>query len=399
MDFDVVRLCGDFNHTGHNWLYRRLKGFALAPRGAGWHVKYLMESSRHRGRACFLLAAALTVLTHSHAARAQFGLLSNGPVSFAPLVRLVAPQVVGIAVTEASGDQESTPMVRLKDAGRLIKPVAPVAQAAGSGFIVSPDGLIVTNDHVIEGATNITVTLDDGEKYPAKMVGADDLTDLAVIKIKLSRPLQPAHWGDSSHVQVGDWVLAAGNPFALGNSFTAGIISAEGRDIGDGPFDHFLQLDAPINPGNSGGPAYDMDGNVVGINTAIVSPSGGSVGIGFAIPSNTARVIVAQLIASGTIARGWLGVSVADLPAGVNGPETGAEITGVESDGPAWAAGLTPSDIVLTVNGRTIDGSADLTRAIASMPPGTKVRLGIDRNGHIFTLPVVVDRRPAQLGE
>jgi serine protease Do len=358
-----------------------------------------MGSLRLRGHPWFLIAVVMAGLTFTHAARAQFGLLSNGPVSFAPLVRLVAPQVVGIAVTEASNDHDSTPVVPHKDGGRLIKPVVPVAHAAGSGFIVSADGMIVTNDHVVEGATNITVTLNDGEKYQAKMVGADDLTDLAVIKIKSSRPLQPAHWGDSSDVQVGDWVLAAGNPFALGNSFTAGIISAEGRDIGDGPFDHFLQLDAPINPGNSGGPAYDMDGDVVGINTAIVSPSGGSVGIGFAIPSDTARGIIAQLIAHGTIARGWLGVSVTDLPVGADGSETGAEITGVETDGPAWAAGLTPSDIVLTVDGRAIDGSADLTRAIASMPPGTKVRLGIDRNGHIFTLPVVVDRRPAQLGE
>jgi serine protease Do len=334
-------------------------------------------------------------------ALAQFGLLSNGPVSFAPLVREVAPQVVGIAVTEAAGANPMavTPQLQRRDRDRTVRPVAPVAQAAGSGFIVTPDGMIVTNDHVVAGAASIIVTLDDGKKFPARMVGTDDLTDLAIIKIKSPEPLQPARWGDSSAVQVGDWVLAAGNPFALGNSFTAGIISAEGRDIGDGPFDHFLQLDAPINPGNSGGPAFDMEGEVVGVNTAIVSPSGGSVGIGFAIPSNTAKPIVAALIAHGTVARGWLGVTVADPRPGPNGAETGAEITGVEAGGPAGQAGLGAADIVLTVDGKAISGSQDLIGAIASMPPGTKVRLGVDRNGHIFTLPVIIDRRPAQLGE
>ncbi|WBO58228.1 PDZ domain-containing protein [Acidocella sp. MX-AZ03] len=201
--------------------------------------------------------------------------------------------------------------------------------------------------------------------------------------------------GDSSKVQVGDWVLAAGNPFALGNSFTLGIVSAEGRDIGEGPFNHFLQLDAPINPGNSGGPAFNMQGAVIGINSAIVSPSGGSVGIGFAIPSNSAAPIVAQLIAHGAVARGWLGVSVADLSDG--GP--GAVITGLEAGGPADKAGLNQSDLVVSVNGEAISGADGLTRIIASMPPGRKVVLGVRKNGHIFHLPVTVGRRPAQIGE
>jgi serine protease Do len=199
-------------------------------------------------------------------------------------------------------------------------------------------------------------------------------------------------------MQVGDWILAAGNPFALGNSFTAGIISAEGRDIGDGPFDHFLQLDAPINPGNSGGPAFDLDGEVIGINTAIVSPSGGSVGIGFAIPSNYARKIVSALIAHGSIPRGWLGVSVEDVADSSATPMGGAAITGVEPGGPADNAGLTDSDIVLSVNGTPISGSADLIRAIASVTPGVKVVLTVSRNGHMRDVPVVVDQRPAQLG-
>jgi serine protease Do len=372
----------------------------LASARRQWHVRSFMTA---RIPVILLtLAAAAGLPAGARVARAQFGgPWANGPISFAPLVAQVAPQVVGIAVTEAAGAQglNPTPELPRHDDGKTIRPVVPTAQAAGSGFIVSPDGMIVTNDHVIAGAARITVTLNDGEKFAAQTVGTDDLTDLAIIKIKSPKPLQAAHWADSAGVQVGDWVLAAGNPFALGNSFTAGIISAEGRNIGDGPFDHFLQLDAPINPGNSGGPAYDMNGAVIGINTAIVSPSGGSVGIGFAIPSNTARPIVAALIAHGMVARGWLGVSVADLPAGANNGVAGAQITAVEADGPAWAAGLTADEIVLKVNGRPVSGAADLIRAIASMPPGTKVSLGISNNGHIFTVGVVVDRRPAQLGE
>jgi len=302
--------------------------------------------------------------------------------SLAPLVRAVAPSVVGIAVTETSNPAH----------GRS-------ALAAGSGFIIRADGMIVTNDHVIAGARQIIVTLDDGERFPAQRIAADDLTDIAIIKITSPHPLAPARWGDSTTAQVGDWVLAAGNPFALGNSFTLGIISAEGRDIGQGPFDHFLQLDAPINPGNSGGPAFDMQGDVIGINSAIVSPSGGSVGIGFAIPSNEARPIVAALIAHGEIARGWLGLSVADAQTGADGAPNGARITAVEAGGPADKAGLTGGEVVLSVDNRPIFDASGLIRVIASMAPGTKVVLGVRKNAHILHEPVIVDRRPAQLGE
>jgi serine protease Do len=328
---------------------------------------------------CFFLAA----LCGGGQAVAQ---MTSAPVSLAPLVRAVAPVVVGIAVTQAPGAPA--------------KPgPAGVALAAGSGFIISRDGMIVTNDHVIAGAARIMVTLNDGEQFAAKLAGADDLTDIAVIKITSPHPLPTAAWGNSANAQVGDWVLAAGNPFALGNSFTLGIISAQGRDIGEGPFDHFLQLDAPINPGNSGGPAFNMAGAVIGINSAIVSPSGGSVGIGFAIPSNSARGIVAALIAHGEIARGWLGISVADPPDGTGAPDEGAQITGVEPGGPAAKAGLSASEMVLSVDGRPVSGASGLTRAIASMAPGTKVVLGISENQHIFDLPVIIDRRPEQLGE
>jgi serine protease Do len=339
-----------------------------------------------------------TVFLGMEGAHAQSLAPSFGPQSLAPLVRMVAPQVVGIAVTEQDGTDRSS-QAGAAGNGRLAPDVAPHRSiAAGSGFIVTPDGMIATNNHVIEGAASILVTLNDNERYPAKLIGSDPLTDVAVIKITSPHRLPVIHWGNSNLVQVGDWVLAAGNPFALGNSFTLGIISAEGRDIGEGPFDHFLQLDAPINPGNSGGPAFDMSGAVVGINSAIVSPSGGSVGIGFAIPSNAARRIVAAIIAHGSVMRGWLGISVADAASGPGSSRRGAEITEVEPDGPARRAGLRVTDVVVRVNGSPILGASDLIRAIASVSPGVKVTLQIERNGHIYLLPVAVARRPVQLG-
>lgn len=321
---------------------------------------------------------------------AQLSAFYGAPRSLAPLVKMVAPSVVGITVTEISGANGATPAPL--HAG---KSALPLTEAAGSGFIIAPDGLIVTNDHVISGASQILVTLNDGKKFPASLVGADDLTDIAVIKINAPYPLQPAHWADSAKVQIGDWVLAAGNPFALGNSFTLGIISAEGRDIGEGPFNHFLQLDAPINPGNSGGPAFNMAGGIIGINSAIVSPSGGSVGIGFAIPSNSAAPVVEQLIQHGALVRGWLGVSVSDTEN--NTP--GALITSLQTGGPADQAGLQQEDVVLTVDGETVDGAEGLTRIIASTPPGRHVVLGIERNDHIFHLSVTIGQRPTQIGE
>jgi serine protease Do len=335
-----------------------------------------------------LLGAVLAVMIVAAPAHAEPGGFTGAPASLAPLVRAVAPVVVGIAVTETPG-AVTTPN------GGLSGRTEPVSEAAGSGFIVSRDGFIVTNDHVVKGAARIVVTLDDGERFPGRVVAADDLTDIAIVKIDAHRPLPVAHWGHSAETEVGDWVLAAGNPFALGNSFTLGIVSAEGRDIGDGPFDHFLQLDAPINPGNSGGPDFDMQGQVIGINSAIVSPSGGSVGIGFAIPSDSARPIVDALIAHGDMPRGWLGVSVEDAP--YSG--AGAEITGVEPGGPADRAGLSSGEVVVSVDGHFVTGAAALTRAIASIAPKTRVVLGIQDKEHISYLPVMIDRRPVQLGE
>jgi serine protease Do len=322
--------------------------------------------------------------------------------SFAPLVKKVQPAVVNIAVTEDinNGDAlaELPPELKNTPFGkqflqRLHKHHEEV-MGAGSGFVIDPSGIIVTNVHVVGGASRIVVSLSDGTELPAHVVGIDELTDIAVIKVTTTHPLVAVPWGDSRLMEVGDWILAAGNPFGLGGSVTAGIISARGRDIGAGPFDNFLQLDAPINPGNSGGPTFNMQGQVVGVNTAIVSPSGGSVGIGFAIPSNMARRIVDALIAHGSIPRGWLGVSVSDLPTG----QPGVRLTRVDSSGPAGAAGLQPGDIVIAINHLPVNDASALIRAIASVPPGTVEHLRMDRDGRLFDLSVTVGRRPAELG-
>lgn len=349
-----------------------------------------------------LLAGACTTAgPHSVAGRAV-------PESFAPLVRQVLPSVVNIAVSETvpaghllddlPPELRDTPLGR--EFRRRFSDRRENVMGAGSGFIIDPAGIIVTNNHVVGNATRITVSLRDGEELQAEVIGADELTDVAVIRVRAPHPLPAISWGDSSKVEVGDWVLTAGNPFGLGGSVSAGIISARGRDLGAGPFDNFLQLDAPINPGNSGGPAFNLDGQVIGMTTAIVSPSGGSVGIAFAIPSDLVQRTVRQLQAHGSIERGWLGVSVEAVAAGKSGAKgRGVRIAGVERNTPAARAGLRQGDIILDVNGEQVDSSLGLVRAIAAEPPGKSVTLRILRGGTISSVPVVVGRRPAERAE
>jgi serine protease Do len=322
----------------------------------------------------------------------------SAPESFAPLVKRVLPAVVNIAVTEtvSSGDVLAELPKELRDTplGREFRRrfgnKREQTIGAGSGFIIDPSGLIVTNNHVVGHADKIVVSMTDGKQYPARVIGSDELTDVALIKVSAPGPLPYVSWGDSRQVEVGDWVLAAGNPFGLGGSVTAGIVSARGRDLGAGPFDNFLQLDAPINPGNSGGPIFNMDGNVVAISTAIVSPSGGSVGIGFATPSELLTPIVDQLRSGGgRIERGWLGVSVEDS-------DNGVTIAGVERTSPAARAGIRQGDMILAVNGEHIETSRGLIRAIAAIPPGKEVSLSIRRQGRAMDVPVTVGRRPAE---
>jgi serine protease Do len=277
----------------------------------------------------------------------------------------------------------------------------PEMHGVGTGFIVSADGQIVTNAHVVDGADKVTVTLADGRKIDGKVLGADAATDIAVIKIEEGKDLPTVAFGDSAQLKVGQDVVAIGNPFGLGNSVTSGIVSALGRDINSGPFDNYIQTDAAINKGNSGGPLFNADGEVIGINTAIFSPSGGSVGIGFAVPSETAMAVVADLAGGGTVARGWLGVQiqpVSDDIAAVLGlaKATGVLITDVTSDTPAAKAGLARGDIVLSVNGSDVNAPRDLTRVIATDAPGTDVKLTLLRAGKPVDMTVTLGTRPEQ---
>jgi len=321
----------------------------------------------------------------------------SGPDSFAPMIRRVLPAVVNIAVTETVSEGDPFASLppelqrQLRERFHLRKQEM---QGAGSGFIVDPAGYIVTNNHVVGNANKIVVGLEDGTELPARVVGVDELTDVALIKVSPPAPLPYVGWGDSRAVEVGDWVVAAGNPFGLGGSVTAGIVSARGRDLGAGPFDNFIQIDAPINPGNSGGPVFNEDGQVVGVNTAIVSPSGGSVGIGFAVPSEIASRVIADLRERGRVDRGWLGVSVAEMQDGGGRAAPGAGIATVDRNGPAARAGLRSGDIVTAVNGRAIDSARALQKVIASIPPGSTARLSVRRQGREFELTVAVGRRP-----
>jgi serine protease Do len=345
---------------------------------------------RHLGA----LAAAGLLVPHIAHAR-------SGPDSFAPLVKRVLPAVVNISVTETvngSDPLEAMPPEVQRQFRDRFRRRRQQLQGAGSGFIVDPSGYIVTNNHVVGQADSIVVALSDGTELTAKLIGTDDLVDIAVIKVSAPKPLPFVGWGDSREVEVGDWVIAVGNPFGLGGSITAGIISARGRDIGASAFDDFLQIDAPINPGNSGGPVFNTDGQVVGVNTAIVSPNGGgSVGIGFAVPSELASRIAAELREKGRIERGWLGVSVQDLP----GPDVGRKrlpgvaIAGVDRAGPAARAGIRMGDIVVAVNGVPVDSARGLIRAVAASMPGNSVSVSLRRQGHDMDLSVTVGRRPA----
>ncbi len=332
------------------------------------------------------------------------------PGSFAPLVKRVVPAVVNIAVIEgAQSAVQIPPELRGTPAERVLRERLrrQNVRGAGAGFVIDPSGVIVTNSHVVGHASRITVTLSDGRELPGEVLGVDELTDLAVIRVTSNTPLPSVPWGDSRVVEVGDWILAAGNPFGVGTSVTAGIVSARGRDIGTGPFDDFIQIDAPINPGNSGGPTFNLQGQVIAVNTAIVSPTGGSVGIGFAVPSEIARRVVEDLRSKGRIDRGWLGVSVREQPGRAEGAASqgaasqgaasqGVTIAGVDRTGPAFRAGVRAGDTILTVNDTKMETSTGLVRSIAAIPPGSAAKLGVRRGGQSFELSVKVGQRPAE---
>jgi serine protease Do len=276
-----------------------------------------------------------------------------------------------------------------------------VHEARGSGFIIRQDGLIVTNNHVIKDEKSVSVTLDDGTELKAKVLGSDPRTDIAVLKIDAGKPLPFIQLGNSRDVRPGEWVVAMGNPFGLGGSVTAGIVSAVSRDIGSGPYDQFIQVDAPINQGNSGGPLFTQDGKVIGMNTAIFSPTGGSVGIGFAIPSDMIRTVSQQLVATGHVTRGYVGVGTqAVSPAMAKVlrlPQTsGALLASVVSGSPASQAGLAPGDVIEAVNGRKVASPRDLALTVASVAPGEEAKFQVLRDGQDREITVKVGEQPAE---
>jgi serine protease Do len=283
-------------------------------------------------------------------------------------------------------------------------PQQQAVEAKGSGFIIDSSGIVVTNNHVVKDAKTVSVTLSNGSTYPAKVLGTDARTDLAVLKIDANRPLPYVDIGSSANVEPGEWVVALGNPFGLGGTVTAGIVSALGRDIGDGPYDKFIQIDAPINEGNSGGPLFDQRGNVIGVNTAILSPSGGSVGIGFAIPSDMVKRVVDQLMTSGKVVRGYLGVAAQQispqmaqamgLPTADPGSD-GALVAAVSPGSPAARAGLKPGDVITKVNDQVVTNPGDLASDIANVDPGHDTSITYIRGGNTSSLSVAVTTMPA----
>ena len=267
----------------------------------------------------------------------------------------------------------------------------------GSGFVVDPSGIIVTNNHVVEGAESIEVHFHDDTILKAELVGRDPKTDLAVIRVKPKKPLPAVSFGDSDKLRVGEWVMAIGNPFGLGGSVSLGIVSARNRDINAGPYDDFIQTDAAINKGNSGGPLFNLKGEVMGINTAIFSPSGGSVGIGFSVPSNTAKNVISQLIQYGETRRGWLGVKIQsvtdEIAESLDLDNThGALVADVTPDGPAEKAGLQSGDIIVEFNGRPVITMRDLPKIVAETPIGNKVPVKVLRKGKEVALTAEVGR-------
>jgi serine protease Do len=334
---------------------------------------------------------------------------ANQP-GFGDLVAKVKSAVVNIATTEKVQQVDARQMPdfdfpqgspfadMFRNFRRNQKPEA--QHALGSGFIVDAAGYIVTNNHVVDGASKITVTLTDGSTYPATIKGHDPKTDLALLKIDAPKPLPFVAFGDSDRAREGDWVIAVGNPFGLGGTVTAGIVSAHGRDINSGPYDDFLQIDAPINPGNSGGPLFDQSGQVIGIDSAIYSPTGGSVGIGFAIPSNIASKVVAQLRDHGTVARGWLGVQMQPITPELakamgRDDHDGVIVDKVEPDSPAANADLRQGDLIAAVDGKAVKGSRELAMTIASVETGTTAKLTIWRDGKERTVDVKIGSQPS----
>ncbi|MDJ0387433.1 DegQ family serine endoprotease [Roseomonas sp. E05] len=366
---------------------------------------------------------ALSLPTLAQPAQVPQALTERLPDSFAPLARHLLPSVVNIQTSQTlqtSGSRPDAPempqfppgspfeelfrdfMERMRPPGSRPGQPPRRQQSQGSGFIIDASGIIVTNNHVIDGADEINVVLHDNSTLKAELVGVDQRTDLAVLRVKTDKPLPVVAFGDSDSAEVGDWVLAIGNPLGFGGSVTSGIVSARGRNINAGPYDDFIQTDAAINRGNSGGPLFNTKGEVIGINTAIVSPSGGSIGIGFAIPSNLAKNIVAQLRDDGRVRRGWLGVNIQQVTdeiaesLGLQGQARGALVARAQEGGPAAQAGIQNGDVILSFNGHEVQEMRSLPRIVAETKVGSTVPVTVWRNGKQETVQVTVAELPAE---
>jgi serine protease Do len=344
------------------------------------------------------------------------------PAGFADIVEKVKPAVISVRVKVNSdakmmGLEGNSPFAPNSQMDRFFRrfgmpeglnpeergnsaPRNRLVTGQGSGFFITADGYAVTNNHVVDKADTVEITADDGKIYAAKVIGTDPRTDLALIKVEGRSDFPFVRLADKSP-RIGDWVLAVGNPFGLGGTVTAGIVSARGRDIGAGPYDDFIQIDAPVNKGNSGGPTFDVDGNVIGVNTAIFSPSGGSVGIAFAIPAATVQSVIAQLKDKGTVTRGWIGVQIQPVTAelaenlGLKAPE-GALVADPQENGPAAKAGVQAGDVITGVNGGRVKDAKDLARQIGTMAPGATVKLTVWRKGAEKTFSLTLGELPSQ---
>jgi serine protease Do len=334
----------------------------------------------------------------------------GAPESFADLAEKVTPAVVNISATQVVEDKKLAapkppPGSQLDDMFEEFlkrhrqngENHARRSSSLGSGFVIDPSGVIVTNNHVIDGANEVEVIFTDGTKLKAEIVGKDSKVDIAVLRVKPAKPLAAVKFGDSDKMRVGDWVIAVGNPFALGGTVTAGIVSATRRNIESGPYDNYIQTDAAINKGNSGGPLFNLDGEVIGVNTAILSPSGGSVGIGFATPAGTVGPVIEQLLKFGETRRGWLGVRIQDVDESIAeslglGKARGALVSGVDEKGPSAGAGFKPGDVIVTFDGKPVANAHELPKIVATSPVGKPVDVVVVRDGKEMTKKVTLGR-------
>src|ERR1700731_3071396 len=394
----------------------------------------MINNSRNRSaRRVALLASAAALGGTILFSGANFGLHQNSssawpdtahaqtvqrPVGFADIVEKVKPAVISVRVKLDAGARmmgfegnsplaPNSPMERFFRRFGLPEGTLPDERPAphnrlvtgqGSGFFITADGYAVTNNHVVDKADTVEITTDDGKTYAAKVIGTDARTDLALIKVEGGGDFPFVRLADQAP-RIGDWGLAVGNPFGLGGTVTAGIVSARGRDIGAGPYDDFIQIDAPVNKGNSGGPTFDVDGNVIGVNTAIFSPSGGSVGIAFAIPADTVKTVIAQLRDKGSVTRGWIGVQIQPLTPDLADSmglkqTTGALVSEPQPDSPAVKAGIQSGDVITSVDGTEIHDARELARRIGTMAPGASVKLSLIHQGQEKTVTLTLGTLP-----